>query len=214
MNIDLTNSIHTISPKTVRNIIYKNLADRYKIENLRKYIQIVTDECAGRICTINDVIEEVEKRIANSPTALKEKRKRGRPLKISSDELADLFKKSVQVVESVVKPKRTKSVKKTDTTTKPLKNSSDELADLFQRTVQVAEPTPSRRTVKIVRRTVKVRSTKKVEPTSTKTMDKPINKNSSDDSQPRKMTRSERATRRAAQKDTSDLASMLTKFRF
>jgi hypothetical protein len=101
-------------------------------------------------------------------------------------------------------------VKKTDTTTKPLKNSSDELADLFQRTVQVAEPKPSRRTVKIVRRTVKVRSTKKVEPTSTK----PINKNSSEDSQPHKMTRSERANRRAAQKESSDLASMLTKFRF
>lgn len=224
MNFDLTNPIHTVSPKSIRNIVYKNLADRYKIENLRKYIEQVTKECVGRSCTINDVIQEVEKRIAHSPTAVKEKHKRGRPLNTTSDELANLFKKSVQVTDVEPNKRRVRvRTNKTDTTTRPLKNSSDELANLFQRSVQVTEVEPkpesqtkikARRTVKAVRRIPKVRSTKKAEPTTTKPLEKPVKKSSSDESQSRNMTRAERATRRATQKETSDLASMLTKIRF
>lgn len=225
MNFDLTNPIHTVSPKTIRNIVYKHLADRYKIDNLRKYIEEVRKECLGRPCTINDIVEEVEKRIAYSPTALKEKHKRGRPLNTTTDELANLFKRSVQVTE--VEPNKgvvRVSASKTGTTTKPLKNSSDELSKSFKKSLIVTEVEPEpkpesktkiklRRTVKAVRRIPKVRSTKKVEP-PTKPVENPIKKSSSSESQPRKMTRTERATRRATQKDASDLASMLTKVRF
>lgn len=93
--MDSTAPIHTLDSKQIRNYVYQQLAKHYKIDNLRKYIKVVSNECKERHCTLDELVKEVEKRVALSPKAAL--KKRGRQPKNEGDILADLFKKSVQL---------------------------------------------------------------------------------------------------------------------
>jgi len=139
MDIDLTTNISALTTNSVLYKLYKVLANKYNVENIRKYGLEAIKECKTN-CTVETIVEVVTKKLQKSPTATKaptSKGKRGRATKEVGDELADLLSKvgltekppSPMQVEKKVRPRSVKVIRKKIipkplvTITKPLEGS-------------------------------------------------------------------------------------------